>query len=333
MKTRMIRSTPLRPLAGPMRELSRQCLKMWVASAFITQGAVEDILGAAIDAKASVHLLTGTFGCNTRKAVFEQLFAMQQQNSCEVRIWSCSQHGDFHAKLYLWQMHDGSGVAWVGSANLTDGGLQKEGELLLEIRGRWDSPTLRRLRHSFEREWRRGEPLTQEIVRDYKESVRQAPGANAEGEPPGPEGGVQELNAKSRVFVAAVTRRFLEDSPVDQEVRKLLSGTASAWHRNKAKALMKVRQGDRCIYVDLVAKIIGLVEVTDVAREEGFTLFAYEPIVSPKKNWIKWNSRLRSKLIQAGVHCRGRGPRPQWLSAEVAQVVIHEILYPGWKIS
>ncbi len=68
---------------------------------------------------------------------------------------------DLHAKLYLF----GNGVAVVGSANLTAGGLYGNVELNLLIRGELYD----KLARYFEELWRSAKPLTEDYVEDVEE--------------------------------------------------------------------------------------------------------------------------------------------------------------------
>jgi HKD family nuclease len=178
LRIKVLRSTPLQPIATKMRELTQQAEEFWVATAFLSRETVEDIIASGLAAHTRIQLLTGTFGHQTRRLTFRRLLRLAQlghhKGRLEARIWDCGRHQNLHAKLYIWRV-DARAIAWLGSANMTVGGLQEEGELVFELRGMWDSPTFRTLRAAFEHEWRRSDPLDAAFVSRYQEAARPAP--------------------------------------------------------------------------------------------------------------------------------------------------------------
>ncbi len=70
MAFRVLKNTPLRPLADQLRALTQHADAVWIATAFVSQVAVEDIIGSAITAGTTVRFLTGTFGNVTRRRTF-----------------------------------------------------------------------------------------------------------------------------------------------------------------------------------------------------------------------------------------------------------------------
>src|SRR5579862_5347852 len=157
-----------------MRELTSTCSQVWVASAFLGENAVDDLFDAAERGSSKVHLLTGTFGNSTRRRTFQTLLKRCEVGGHEVRVWHDGTHGDFHAKLLVWRGGNGLSTAWIGSANLTEGGLQNTGEVMLQVVAPWSAPIIRRLWWAFKREWRLGAPLSVEFVRTYREAKRTA---------------------------------------------------------------------------------------------------------------------------------------------------------------
>jgi HKD family nuclease len=163
MRTKVIANTDFETLIDAMRCETEGCDQFWAASAFLSSAAVQDVLDST--ATASMRILTGTMGNSTRSSTFKMLL----KRSCDrvaVRVWHCGRHGDFHTKLYLWKTGS-SGVAWIGSANFTDGGLTSIGETMLEIRAPWSSSRMKQLATAFNGEWRRGLALTPEFVARY----------------------------------------------------------------------------------------------------------------------------------------------------------------------
>lgn len=313
-RLRVLRNTPLRPLANKMRALVEGCEEFLVATAFVSGGAVQDFLVTAAEHDPRVRFLTGTFGHNTRRATFQKLLRLHDKGRAEVRLWSCATHENFHEKLYLWRQPKGLGVAWVGSANFTDGGMQAEGEFVVEIRGRWDGPELRALRATFDAEWRRGEPISGEFVEKYKEAARPAVDLKRPRKRRGaPRRRV--LPSKGRVFVTSI--EGVADDETKERVQRLLDGTADAWMHHGLKTLSKVRVGQRGLVADNVDGRVALVQVTDTARDGSYWVFAFEPVFG-SRSWLKWSRPLRRRLGEAGLRSVKKSPRPRWVSSATA---------------
>ncbi len=169
---RILVNTPGRTLRDQLLELTARAREAWLASAFLSRDVLDELVKAAEEASCKLRFLTGTFGNQTRRTTYERLFQLGGSR-VEARIWDCGQHREFHAKLYLWRL-DGEGVAWVGSANLTEG-LWREGELVLEVRGSWGAGLLGKLQAAFEEEWKRARPLDESFLRRYREAERVSP--------------------------------------------------------------------------------------------------------------------------------------------------------------
>src|SRR5438094_5337047 len=234
LRASAVTSTPLKPLANRMRAITRRAEEFWAASAFVSRSVVEDIIGTAKANNVKVRLLTGTYGNQTRRDTFKRLLKMAQtQKGTDVRVWSCGRHRDFHGKLYLWRKPDGQGVAWVGSANFTDGGLQEQGEILLDLRAPWDGPLLRVARQAFQDEWDRGDVISQEFVSTYREAKRVAPDLTSRRRRLRRR--TARVIAGRRFVVVTIQHRFSDESRVVQRAGELL-GTASDWYRSGRKA-------------------------------------------------------------------------------------------------
>jgi HKD family nuclease len=310
-----------------MRALTERSVEFSIATAFITTGAVDDLIGSAIRAGARVRLLTGTFGNNTRQSTFRRLLTLANDNAIQARIWSSERHGDLHAKLYLWALTKKRGAAWIGSANFTDGGLQKEGELVLEVRSSWQSPMLRRLRVAFEAEWARGTPLNAEFVDRYRESPRSPPDASIKRMRRHVRSTADPIGAH-RCLTAYVSMHYEEGGRAEKRVTTLLGGTASEWVRLSHPQAGRVKAGDRLLLVDLVDHTVVLGTVVDAVTDGKARVLAFEPI-SGDSAWQRWSPALRSRVAKAGGF-RPRGPAlgTQWLTPDRARSIVAEI-YPG----
>lgn len=324
MRTRVLTSSPLRPIAESMRALAEACDEFWIATAFVDSGAVDDIVGHAVSRGARVRFLTGTFGHNTRRTTFRKLLAFAEAGDVDVCIWCADGAGNFHSKLYLWRLPGEHAVAWIGSANFTSGGLQNEGELLLEIRERWNGQTMRRLRKAFDANWGRGEPITSKFVDSYKEAPRPPPDFAPIGR--GRRSSRRQRPRNARVFTSYVTYRYPDGSPVVARVETLLSGTAGdSWVRHHASVVREARPGDWCILVDLVDKRVALVELTDSVPDGKTRVFSYVPVLR-RNAWIGWTKPLRRRLlVAAGYQARGPSLGSRWLSQDASRRVIAEL--------
>lgn len=278
MRTDVLVSKPLNPLADRMRELAGHSREFWIATAFLTTDAVDDLVGAAIRQDAKVRLLTGTFGNNTRKTTFARLLAMQRDGNVETRIWDTGGHRRFHTKLYIWRLRTKRDVAWIGSSNFTAGGLQQEGELMLEMRGPIGSRTIDQLRRAFNVEWSRGAPLDKAFVDNYVEAPRPAPDARALPTKLTTSRRLRTHGAPGRNFVAHTYRHMGERRA--EELTALLRGTASHadWFITPSKSLSNARVGDRGLLVDVLDREAELVEVIDAVRVGERRLVAYQPV-------------------------------------------------------
>lgn len=323
-RLQVLRNTPLRPLANKMRTLVEQCDEFLVATAFVSLGAVQDFLvTAAKRRQPSIRFLTGTFGHNTRQATFENLLKLQEKGRLDARVWSCGSHENFHEKLYLWRLPKGLGVAWVGSANFTDGGMQAEGEFVVEIRGKWDGPEILALRRAFDAEWKRGEPINQKFVATYKEAERPA----VDLKKPRKRRGAPKRKVLPKNGLCFITSiEDVADDETEERVQRLLGGTADQWMHHGVQTLSKIRVGQRGVLADNTEGTVALVQVTDTARDGGFWVFAFEPVFG-SRSWLKWSSALRKQLAAAGLGSDKKSPRSRWISAERATSVARA-MYP-----
>lgn len=284
MKTEVLTSTPLAHIAKRMHDLTLGCSAFWIASAFLSRGALLLAFDAARKSGASVRVLTGTYGNSTRKQTFHFLVRkIKAVKKHAAKIWNNGSHGNFHAKLYLWKMPDGSATAWIGSANFTDTGLREEGEILLQISGNWSSNTIRRLAKAFCQEWDRAAPITEEFVSNYIQAPRRAVGhemLKRQRRPP--KGLTLPSPAKRKMYMLTISRRL----PLRRhtQISKLLRAPLVVEHFSDR--VRKAGRGDYCYLVDTHADAIDLVEVRESGDFDGAYVFAYAPIFEGRR-WSK----------------------------------------------
>ncbi|MGH6900914.1 MAG: phospholipase D-like domain-containing protein [Geminicoccaceae bacterium] len=313
-----------------MRELARRSQQFWIATAFVGGDAVEDVISTARASGAKVRLLTGTFGNNTRKATYERLLELQERSGLEARIWDSGRHRRFHGKLYLWRMSDGSKIAWIGSSNFTAGGLQEEGELVLELRDQSGAGTLAQLRRFFLREWDRGQALDAAFVDRYSEAARPAPDIRT-----APLRGRRRSRSLRRAptggFIANLDRVLGERRA--EELAALLSGTArdALFFVSPTKSLSWVKAGDRGLVVNHVDGDAALVEVIDAVPVGRSRLVAYEPLFARRAR-LDWSAALARRAGRTiGASASGRRLRGRRLTpAEFEK--LSTALYPGRRL-
>jgi HKD family nuclease len=316
----VLRSTPLRPLAARARKLSTSASGIDVMTAFVSRDALLDTLAPAVERGAVLRFLTGTFGNVTRAKTFKQLHRLGQKPNATVRVWDCGTHRNLHAKLYIWRRADGTATVWVGSANLTDGGLQNEGEVMLELALPAGDPSLTAVAAAYDREWERGEELSQRFLEEYRESPRDAHllrvlRRQRGRRPPARKGKAQ------RMFVMTASAHYSDEGAVVARVDELLGGTAQYWYRGRSKLLEQVRTGDWCLYIDTVDGDAEVVAVTDVARDGKHVVFAFEELWK----WRPFAPGLRDRLGALGLRRSRDAIAAQWVPAERIFAVCHQM--------
>lgn len=324
MSAQILTSTPLRPLAERLADLSRRSEEIAIASAFVTAGALADLLDQA-RAGARLRVLTGTFGHTTRRSTFKQLLDATRASRNQVRVWDSGAHRNLHAKLYLWRLPRGRGVGWVGSANLTDGGLQNDGEVVLEISDRWDSDLLRVLRSAFEQEWQRGEPITAAFVDAYNEAPRTPPDARVvRGRRQRSRTG-RQTSPPARSFVTSISRHYAENSAASIRIEGRLGGTAYGWFRLRSPVIDALGVGDEGILVDLPARQAAHIRITDAVRDGLARIVAYEP-VRAYEPWVGWTSARRARAMKAaGFRARGAALGTRRLAPNAFAALVREL--------
>lgn len=314
MNTRVRVSTDFDALIDAMKAETEGCDEFWAASAFLSRAAVLDVLDAA--GEATVRLLTGTMGSSTRKGTYAAILK-RVGKKVAARIWHCGRHGDFHTKLYLWRTGT-SGVAWIGSANFTDGGLTNAGETVLEIRAPWKSGTIKALATSFNREWKKGVPLSETWVAGYREAKRVAFG---QGKAKKRARGATRVPG-TRFFATSVEHHIAEDSKVGERIARLV-GDDRSWMRHFSKTLASLKNGDRGIIVDQVDKEMALVEVIDTAPDDGAWVFSYEAL-APRLSAIPWSRKTRERLATVTVLGKRGSVRTRYLNEATFEGVRRE---------
>ena len=323
-RLRMLNSTPLRPLAERMSELADACTALDVATAFVTRDAVDHAIAPAAERGARVRFLTGTFGNTTRLMTFRHLASMAEQDTVAVRVWNCGSHGNLHTKLYVWTLEGGRRVAWIGSANLTDGGLQNDGELVAEVELAPRSSSLAEVQRAFEREWSRGMPIDDAFLRAYREAPRTHSLTDVFRRKR--RGKRARPSAGQRFFAVLASQHHEDGSPKAERIGRLL-GAAGGWYDGGQRFLSDVRTGDWCLHVDTVDDDIGIVAVTDVEADGRRHVFAFEPIVDDPWKPLR---KLRASLVRIGLRTAGSGFRSGWLDPSMVPKVL-AVLYPDEK--
>jgi HKD family nuclease len=316
-------SSPLNALAERARDFSSHCEELWVATAFVSDSAVHDVIETALDAASKVRFITGTFGRVTRKRTFQYLHQIAGSASLRCRIWD----GDFHAKLFIWRTGSRA-VAWIGSANLTDRGLQEEGELMLEVSERWDSPVIRSLRRAYQVEWARASTLDQEFLRGYREAPRPAGFLQGKSHAPKSRPLKRRTRARRVMLSLAITRHYPENSSTLKRIAAQLGGTAENWYRSSSPRIRELRRGHYCLFVDEIDNDVTVGVVTDTAKDGRGRVIAYESFAKtlPSRPLKK---PLRSKLQRIGLKPTKKAFRMGWLDSASATKVVASIYGTG----
>lgn len=316
MDLRLRTSSALRPLATPARELSHDCAELWIATAFVSDAALSDVVKSALDNGARVRFLTGTFGNVTRLRTFKRLWDWSKRGQLDARVWP----GDFHAKLALWR-GSRSACCWIGSANLTDRGLQNDGELVAEISGRWDDARFRAVRRSFNAEWSRARALDADFLKTYREAPRVASLLTGRARTP-PRARRTRVRSGRALLVVSIGFHYADDSAVAQRVTARLAGT-DTWYRSRNRVLQHVKAGQHCLLADGVDKTLRVAVVTDTAKDGNARVIAYEPLKGSGER--SSTRRLRMALEKLGMQPTSKAFRTQWLDPDVAGDVIGTI--------
>ena len=148
------------------QELLVDSERIRVASAWATTGfAFDRLIDWANDHPSSLQVLIGVQGNATDPEALSRLAQVG-----ELRI--AERSGPmFHPKVYLFEGRCGP-VAWVGSANFTNGGFENNDEAVLEVANQSDCESVARW---FSERWNRLLPATKEEIDEYRKQWRRRP--------------------------------------------------------------------------------------------------------------------------------------------------------------
>ena len=222
----------------------------------------------------------------------------------------------------------GGSVGWIGSANLTNGGVQNEGELVLEIRGAGSTGTIRQLREAFESEWLRGRPLDAKFIKSYRESPRPAPDVAAVRPRLGRIAAPRKWRA-ALFFTAHVRHHMVESGAAVRRVRSVLGGTADAFFLHRSARLGPMRVGDMGVLFDRVDRTAELIHAVEIQKYGGLTAVAYQPAM-PRTAEVRWtDAKARKARLAIGAPPGGLGYR---ILPSSAFAGLLDILYPGRRL-
>ncbi|MEZ5710089.1 MAG: phospholipase D-like domain-containing protein [Blastomonas sp.] len=156
MKTELLDADSVRKR---LRKLIRKHDKISLAVAWGYNGKVADCLFQHCDKFETV--MFGVSFCQTDPALVDRLVGLRNAYIAE------SSNGTFHPKLYYFQTGDFA-EAIVGSSNFTGGGLGKNWEACLHIRGAADAPAFEQIRSTIDgyRELRK--PVSTAMAKSYR---------------------------------------------------------------------------------------------------------------------------------------------------------------------
>lgn len=300
MSASFISSRPHVSLLDEMRKLTAQAREFWIATAYVGDEVVSEVVEPASQAHVRVRLLTGTFGRQTRARTFRHLFRLQSKTA-ETRIWREGSRQDFHAKVYLWWFRDGSTVLWIGSANFTGPGLRRFGELVLEVRGNRQAVTFKRAVVAYEEEWKHGSALDRTFLRSYREAKHAVPDLQR----------VRGRGSRPSLRIRQSGRFFVTDAEgevskrTQQRVHELLGGETDSWLRHRTKLLANLEPNAQGLLVDMDYRDAALIQVTRTVPDGKSWVTAYETL-RPRDAWVPWNAKVAKRLADAAGLRRGR---------------------------
>jgi HKD family nuclease len=153
-----------------MRE--SKCTEVALASGYLTLTGVKHLQPALKQALGrggvSVKVLTGIKDNFTEGEALAYLLRLRSQYPDRLSI-RLSRNTRFHAKCYLFGIGDVSKVV-IGSANLTSAGMSTDGELSVQLEGKWQNPSLLRFWGWFQRQFRSATELDERLLEAYRNS-------------------------------------------------------------------------------------------------------------------------------------------------------------------
>jgi HKD family nuclease len=153
----------IQQLGKDLKEDLKKAREIWVAVAMVSEKGLEFLTKAAKDAK--VNIVVG-IDLPTPPDVLHRLFRLEKTSN-SWRVW-LKDEGYFHPKVYIVKFSNGKYAAYVGSGNLTGGGLQDHHEVAVRIADQKACATLIDVFHEY---CKPGESikLTSEWLKEYKD--------------------------------------------------------------------------------------------------------------------------------------------------------------------
>ncbi|MHA4844513.1 phospholipase D-like domain-containing protein [Flavitalea antarctica] len=157
-------------------ELAKQlqgCTEFQIASVFIGAPGI-DLLESCLQSNKSLRecrLLVGMYGSFNSKKDLSRLLKLVQKYPFKLQV-NVSRNQSMHWKYYNFKMPF-SRVIFIGSANMTSGGLGNNSELMLKLscRSKKDS-SFDKLATSFNKVWEQSTSLSAFPLQQYKEVAR-----------------------------------------------------------------------------------------------------------------------------------------------------------------
>ncbi|SDD33962.1 HKD family nuclease [Algoriphagus faecimaris] len=152
----------IQQLGKDLKEDLKKAREIWVAVAMVSNKGLEFLTKAATDAK--VNIVVGV-DLPTPTDVLQELFRLEKTSNTW-KVW-LKDKGYFHPKVYIVKFSNGKYAAYVGSGNLTGGGLQEHHEVAVRTTDQKACATLINIFHEY---CKPGESikLTPEWLEEYK---------------------------------------------------------------------------------------------------------------------------------------------------------------------
>ena len=152
----------IQQLGPELKKDLKKAREIWVAVAMVSEKGLEFLTKAAKDAK--VNIVVG-IDLPTPPDVLHGLFRLEKTSKAW-KVW-LKDEGYFHPKVYIVKFSNGKYAAYVGSGNLTGGGLQDHHEVAVRIADQKACATLIDVFHEY---CKPGESikLTSEWLEEYK---------------------------------------------------------------------------------------------------------------------------------------------------------------------
>jgi HKD family nuclease len=245
-----------------------------IAVAFVTEAGLDEIIQPLrqVAAQGKVRLITGLYQRVTEPKALRTLLRIQKETRGKFSV-RLSREPQFHRKVFLLENRTQT-TAIIGSSNLTREGLRSGGELDMMVSLPKDSPSHKRLKEAFEKDWkkRRSVSLTAEQIERY-ESVRPA-------------------SVRQKGYTTGQLKKILGAEPSHQKATtqdesvNLWRDCITGFVKNRTKRIVSENTnwddrnyiwfsvggphpyqiGDRIFLFDFTAKRLNLIEVKDITR-------------------------------------------------------------------